>query len=57
MTTSGAEIAADLVMLVMGVRPETTLAKSAGLELGPRGGIKVDDHMRSSDPNIYAVGG
>eukprot|EP00775_Hariotina_reticulata_P002903 gene2903-3191_t len=56
LTSSGTEIAADMVMLVMGVRPETNLAKSAGLELGPRGGIKVDHHMRTSDPDIYAVG-
>jgi NAD(P)H-nitrite reductase large subunit len=43
-------------MLVIGVRPETDLAKAAGLELGKRGGIKVDAHMRTSDPDIYAVG-
>ncbi|EFN54835.1 hypothetical protein CHLNCDRAFT_48889 [Chlorella variabilis] len=55
-TQSGAAHPADLVMLVIGVRPEVGLAKSAGLELGPRGGIKVDDHMRTSDPHIYAVG-
>lgn len=55
-TASGKAHEADLVMLVIGVRPETSLAKSAGLELGQRGGIKVDDHMRTSDPAIYAVG-
>ena len=40
----------------IGVRPETGLAKDAGLELGKRGGIKVDDGMRTSDPCIFAVG-
>ena len=55
-TSSGRQVPTDLVMLVIGVRPETQLAKAAGLELGPRGGIKVDDHMRTSDPAIYAVG-
>jgi hypothetical protein len=41
---------------VIGVRPETDLAKGAGLELGSRGGIKVDEGMRTSDPHIWAVG-
>jgi hypothetical protein len=43
-------------MLVIGVRPETQLAKAAGLDLGQHGGIKVDSHMRTSDPSIFAVG-
>lgn len=55
-TASGKKIPADLVMLVIGVKPTVDLAKAAGLKLGDRGGIKVDDHMRTSDPNIYAVG-
>lgn len=55
-TESGARIDTDLVILAIGVRPETTLAKSAQLELGPRGGIVVDDQMRTSDPSIWAVG-
>jgi NADPH-dependent 2,4-dienoyl-CoA reductase/sulfur reductase-like enzyme/rhodanese-related sulfurtransferase len=46
----------DLVLLAIGVRPETALAKAAGLELGERGGIRVDGHMRTSDPDIFAVG-
>jgi len=54
--TSSGVIDTDLVILALGVRPETGLAKAAGLQLGPRGGIKVDAHMRTSDPNIYAVG-
>ena len=42
----------DLVILSAGVRPNTQLAAEAGIELGPRGGIKVDRHMRTSDPDI-----
>ena len=55
-TESGARIQADVVILSVGVKPETTLAKDAGLELGPRGGIRVDESMRTSDPCIWAVG-
>ena len=40
----------------IGVRPEVGLARGCGLELGPRGGIKVDEGMRTSDPHIWAVG-
>ncbi len=53
---NGRTIEADLVMLSAGVRPETTLARAAGLEIGPRGGIRVDAHLRTSDPDIYAAG-
>jgi len=55
-TKSGASHAGDLVILAIGVRPETALARAAGLELGERGGIRVDDQMRTSDPAIWAVG-
>ncbi len=55
-TKSGAAHRADLVILSLGVRPDTVLAKAAGLELGKLGGIRVDDHMRTSDPDIFAVG-
>lgn len=55
-TQGGKAHPADLVMLVIGVRPEVGLAKAAGLELGPRGGIQVDEQMRTSDPHIFAVG-
>jgi len=55
-TFSGKTYPADVVILAIGVRPDTTLAKSAGLEIGERGGIRVDDHMRTSDPDILAVG-
>ena len=44
------------VVLAVGVVPESELAKTAGLELGPKGSIMVDSHMRTSDPDIYAVG-
>lgn len=53
---SGARLPADLVILAIGVRPETMLAKDAGLKIGPRGGIVVDPQMRTSDPKIWAVG-
>lgn len=46
----------DLVILAAGVRPSTELAVAAGLELGPRGGIRVDKHMRTSDPFVFAAG-
>ncbi|MGC1209776.1 MAG: FAD-dependent oxidoreductase [Micromonospora sp.] len=52
----GRTIPADLVVLAIGVRPETRLAAAAGLVLGPRGGIAVDAALRTSDPRIYAVG-
>ncbi len=55
-TERGADVVTDLVILAIGVRPETTLPKQAGLELGPRGGITVDEQMRTSDPRILAVG-
>lgn len=53
---SGAEISAQLVILAIGVRPNSELARAAGLALGPRGGILTDEHMLTSDPDIYAVG-
>lgn len=53
---SGKKVSADVVILAIGVRAETKLAKDAGLEIGERGGIKVDEYLRTSDPAIYAVG-
>jgi NADPH-dependent 2,4-dienoyl-CoA reductase/sulfur reductase-like enzyme/rhodanese-related sulfurtransferase len=53
---SGQKLQADLVVMGIGVRPENALARETGLELGDRGGLKVDAQMRTSDPNIYAVG-
>ncbi|BBA35082.1 pyridine nucleotide-disulfide oxidoreductase [Methylocaldum marinum] len=56
LTSKGETIAADLVILGIGVRPESALAADAGLELGALGGIRVDEYMRTSDPAIWAVG-
>jgi NADPH-dependent 2,4-dienoyl-CoA reductase/sulfur reductase-like enzyme/rhodanese-related sulfurtransferase len=53
---SGATYPADVVILALGVRPETTLARAAGIEVGELGGIRVDDQMRTSEPDIFAVG-
>ncbi len=53
---SGQRLPAQLVVLGVGVRPENKLAVEAGLEVGPRGGIRVNEHLQTSDPDIYAVG-
>ena len=53
---SGEEIICDMVLLSIGVKPEVKLAKEAGLEIGPHGGIKVNEYLQTSDPYIYAVG-
>lgn len=55
-TRSGKRIETEMVVLSIGVRPETTLARDAGLTSGSRGGIAVDDRMQTSDPAIWAVG-
>ncbi len=55
-TQAGVVFDAGLVVLAIGVRPETALAVSSGLETGDRGGIRVDSQMRTSDPHIWAVG-
>jgi len=54
--TSGVQLPAGVVVLAIGVRPEASLARAAGLAVGPRGGIKVDARLRTSDDRIYAVG-
>lgn len=54
--SSQTEIKADMIVLGIGVTPDTALARMANLELGERGGIKVDEYLRTSDPDIYAVG-
>ena len=54
--SNGEKLTTGLVILAIGVKPETMLASAAGLELGARGGIKVDEGMRTSDSDIYAVG-
>jgi rhodanese-related sulfurtransferase len=53
---SGQRLPAQLVVLGVGVRPENRLAVEAGLAVGPRGGIRVNEHLQTSDPDIYAVG-
>lgn len=55
-TNKGKDIECDIVILAIGIRPENRLAREANLEIGERGGIKVDATMRTSDPDIYAVG-
>ena len=52
----GEGIIADFVLMAVGVVPESGLAAAAGLELGVRGSVKVDKHLLTSDPDIYAVG-
>lgn len=54
--SDGLRLETDLVVMAVGVRPEVTLAREAGLEIGQRGGIVVDEHMQTSDPHIYAAG-
>ena len=54
--SDGTSLDAELVILAIGVRPDTGLAKSAGLTIGARGGIEVDDFNRTSNHDIYAVG-
>jgi NADPH-dependent 2,4-dienoyl-CoA reductase/sulfur reductase-like enzyme/rhodanese-related sulfurtransferase len=53
---SGRQIPAQLIALGIGVRPENKLAVDAGLKVGPRGGIQVNEHLQTDDPDIYAVG-
>ena len=52
----GSVLPADVVVAAIGVRPDTELAKAAGLRIGPRGGLLVDDRQLTNDPSIYAVG-
>lgn len=54
--SSGEVVAAELVIMAIGVRPDIHLAQEAGLEIGPRKGIKVDEFNLTSDKNIYAIG-
>jgi NADPH-dependent 2,4-dienoyl-CoA reductase/sulfur reductase-like enzyme/rhodanese-related sulfurtransferase len=56
LTGSGKKHPADIVILAIGVKPETGLAKMAGIEIGQRGGIRVDEQMHTSNPDIFAVG-
>ena len=54
--TDGTRLATDLTIMAVGVRPASQLAQTAGLTLGLKGGIVVNDHYQTSDPDIYAVG-
>ena len=54
--SDGRKLPAELVLFSVGVRPELSLAKAAGLEIGPSGGLSVDEHLRTSDPDIFAAG-
>lgn len=53
---SGRKVKADIVIMAVGVKPDVGFIKDSGIELGNRGGIKVDSYLRTSDPDIYAVG-
>lgn len=53
---SGKHIRTDMVVLAIGVRPDVRLAKDAGLSIGPRGGIEVNEYLQTSNPDIYAIG-
>jgi NADPH-dependent 2,4-dienoyl-CoA reductase/sulfur reductase-like enzyme/rhodanese-related sulfurtransferase len=54
--STGGEVGCDFVMMTVGVQPDVKLAREAGLTIGETGGILVDVHMRTNDPDIYAVG-
>jgi len=53
---SGMELSCDMVVLAIGVKPEVKLAKQAGLQIGSTGGIKVNEHLQTTDPDIFAIG-
>ncbi len=52
----GDELETDLIVFSAGIRPRDEIAREAGLEVGPRGGVVIDDHCATSDPNIFAIG-
>lgn len=54
--SDGSRVETDMILLSVGVRPNSALAKEAGLAVGQRGGVIVDERMRTSDPSIYAIG-
>ena len=54
--SSGKQLVADMVILSIGVRPNTQIAERAGLKIGTSHGVLVDEHLRTSDPDIYAIG-
>jgi CoA-disulfide reductase len=53
---SGKTIETDMIILAIGIKPENQLALGAGLKVGERGGIQVNEHLQTEDPNIYAIG-
>jgi nitrite reductase (NADH) large subunit len=53
---AGGSVVADLVVIAAGIRPRSELAETSGLDRSPAGGIVVDDRLRTSDPNIHAIG-
>ena len=53
--SDGRRVSAELVLFSVGVRPELTLAKAAGLAIGPAGALEVDEHLRTSDPDVFAA--
>ena len=52
----GSELKVDMIIVSAGIKPRDELARDAGLEVGPRGGIQVDSYLLTSDPNIFAIG-
>ena len=52
----GGQLDVDMVVISAGIRPRDELARACGLEVGPRGGVVVDDALRTSDPDIFAIG-
>lgn len=55
-TERGLQLGADMVVIGAGVMPDTTLARAAGLEIGPRNGVRCDAHLRTAEPGVYAAG-
>ncbi|MGU3847425.1 NAD(P)/FAD-dependent oxidoreductase, partial [Vibrio diabolicus] len=53
---NGEKLTTDILIMAIGVRPETKLAQEAGLQIGALGGIYTNEYMQTSDPSIYAVG-
>ncbi len=52
----GESLAIDMIIVSAGIRPRDELARESKIEVGPRGGVRVNDHLQSSDPNVYAIG-
>lgn len=53
---TGDSVSVDMVVISAGIRPCDELGRDSGLDIGPRGGIQIDDYLQSSDPNIFAIG-